>query len=60
MNNQEKINEYYKNIVANSSNCKKCIFNHNGICFFAIECISHNFNLTKQVSNDIIDLESEG
>lgn len=36
------LNEYLTAIVNNSYICAHCVFNH-GFCFFAFNCIQHDF-----------------
>lgn len=58
---EEKIiNDYLTEVVKNSSVCANCVYNHgNGMCFFASECIKHNFNLTKQFQCVTMCIESK-
>ena len=37
------LNDYLKRIVKNNTYCKTCLLNHNGICFFAYDCIAEDF-----------------
>ena len=37
------INNFLKEVIKNNSYCKTCELNHNGICFFAYECVAHDF-----------------
>lgn len=58
---EEKIiNDYLMEVIKNSSVCANCVHNQgNGICFFASECIKHDFNLTKQFQCVTMCIESE-
>ena len=40
---ERTLNNYLKEVVKNNSKCMRCFFNHSGICFFASECIKHDF-----------------
>lgn len=44
----EELNAYLTEVVKNSHKCAHCAFCHYGllgsICFFAYECIQHDFN----------------
>ena len=37
------INNFLKEVIKNNSYCKTCELNHNGICFFAYECVTNDF-----------------
>lgn len=39
------LNDYLASIVNTSSHCAHCIFNHNGICFLAYECIKNEYSM---------------
>ncbi len=38
-----ELNNYLETVVKNNSYCKTCELNHNGICFFAYNCIAKDF-----------------
>lgn len=40
---ERTLNNYLKEVVKNNRHCNHCSFNHSGICFFASECIKHDF-----------------
>lgn len=44
----ENIDEYLKLVCKNSEKCSQCMLYHNGICFFAYECVANNFNFFKE------------
>lgn len=37
------LNEFLKEVIKNNTYCKTCELNHNGICFFASECVTNDF-----------------
>lgn len=39
----ELLNDLLQETIKNNTYCKTCELNHNGICFFAFECITHDF-----------------
>lgn len=42
----KELNEFLQQAVQNSHRCAHCIYHHeDGICFFAYECIKHDFKL---------------
>lgn len=43
MNELKILNDYLMIVVKNNTHCKTCEFNHSGICFFASECVAHDF-----------------
>ena len=43
MNEMKILNDYLMIVVKNNTHCKTCEFNHSGICFFASECVAHDF-----------------
>lgn len=43
MNELKILNDYLIIVVKNNTYCKTCELNHNGICFFASECVAHDF-----------------
>ncbi len=38
-----ELNNFLELVVKNNSYCQSCELNHNGICFFAYNCISQDF-----------------
>ncbi len=38
-----ELNNFLELVVKNNTYCKTCKLNHNGICFFAYNCISQDF-----------------
>lgn len=38
-----ELNNFLELVVKNNSYCKTCELNHNGVCFFAYNCISQDF-----------------
>lgn len=38
-----ELNNFLEEVVKNNTLCKGCELNHNGICFFAYECIKNDF-----------------
>ena len=40
----KELHEYLIEVIKNSKICANCIFNHDGICFFAYECIKNNYD----------------
>lgn len=43
MNEMQFLNDYFILVIKNNSYCKTCKLNHNGICFFAYDCIANDF-----------------
>ena len=39
------LNDYLASIVSTSYHCAHCIFNHDGICFLAYECIKNEYKM---------------
>lgn len=39
----QAINDYLVEVVKNNYKCQHCILNHDGICFFAYECVKNSF-----------------
>lgn len=39
----QMLNDVLKEMVENHDHCKECMLNHGGMCFFAYECLTHNF-----------------
>lgn len=39
----EELNYFLNLIVMSAHHCAHCIYNHNGTCFFAYECILNEF-----------------
>lgn len=39
----EELIKYLEEIIKTSRKCAHCIYNHNGICFFAYDCIKCDF-----------------
>jgi hypothetical protein len=37
------LNDFLKEVIKNNTYCKTCELNHNGICFFAFECVANDF-----------------
>ena len=45
----KELNDYLTTIVQTARHCAHCIYNHNGTCVFAYECILHEFyNYTEE------------
>lgn len=44
MDEMKAINDYLMRVIRNNSYCQVCELNHDGICFFAYECIAEDFN----------------
>jgi hypothetical protein len=43
-NDMEELNEFLHQTVKNSHRCAHCTYRHDdGICFFAYDCIMHDF-----------------
>ena len=40
----EELNKYLAKVVANSHKCAHCIYNNDGVCFFAYECIKNDWS----------------
>lgn len=40
----EELNKYLAEVIQNSHKCAHCIYNHDGICFFAYECIKNDWS----------------
>lgn len=38
-----ELDKFLRSVVSNSYYCRDCIFNHDGICYFSMDCIEHNF-----------------
>jgi hypothetical protein len=43
MNTMEILSDYLALVIKNNTYCKTCQLNHNGICFFAYDCIANDF-----------------
>lgn len=43
MNEMQFLNDYFILVIKNNSYCKTCELNHNGMCFFAYDCIANDF-----------------
>lgn len=37
------IDSFCKQIIRNNCKCAHCELNHNGWCFFGVDCLTHNF-----------------
>lgn len=49
----EELNEFLQQTVENSHVCAHCIYQHDGgICFFAYDCIKHNFKFFDEGDNE--------
>lgn len=40
---EKRLNDYLYEVVCNMYRCQHCERNHNGICFFAYDCIKDDF-----------------
>lgn len=40
----KELNEYLVEVIRNSHKCTYCIYNHDGICFFAYECVKNDWS----------------
>lgn len=38
-----ELNNFLEEVVKNNIFCQNCALNHNGICFFAYECVKNDF-----------------
>ena len=47
------LNDYLDSIVSASHHCAHCIFNHNGICFFAYECIKNEYKMYTEEEEEL-------
>lgn len=55
----EEMNEFLYQVVQNSHRCAHCTYRHeDGICFFAYECIKHDFKFFDE-GNDEYECVSE-
>lgn len=44
-----ELDKFLRSVVSKSYYCRDCIFNHGeGVCFFAYDCIEHNFRHLKK------------
>lgn len=49
----EELNDYLFQVVQNARKCNHCALCHeNGICFFAYECIKHDFYYYKEEDDE--------
>ena len=55
----EELNEFLQYVVKNSHRCAHCTYQHDdGICFFAHDCIKHDFKFFDE-GNDEYEYLSE-
>lgn len=49
----EELNEYLFQVVQNARKCNHCALHHDdGTCFFAYECIKHDFHYYDEGDNE--------
>lgn len=48
----QAINDYLIDVVKHDCRCQECELNHNGICFFAFDCITNNHIHFLELEND--------
>ena len=49
----EELNEFLQQTVQNSHRCAHCTYQHeDGICFFAYDCIKHDFKFFDEGSDE--------
>lgn len=47
-----ELNNFLELVVKNNSYCQTCELNHNGICFFAFDCITQDFMHYLEIEED--------
>lgn len=56
----EELNEFLRQAVENSHRCAHCTYRHDdGICFFAYECIKHDFKFFDEGNDEYEYLPEE-